>query len=407
MSHQHDQNGALIRMHHEMNFSTVTMKITDARIKEFKIPLKHHLSVVTAGSDHRFDFRSGMYLVIHARTPNNGPVYEGVGEMVEPVFTSGDTPSVVLAAATRLLSAAIPLLETSSIDSSNVNQSLCAIIDKAVPWYAGMSVTLARFCIEQALLRLVSQALQLPLHTVIHQWLFPTRTPRVSPVRVHVNKMYNARAHNLCVANFGVVKLKVGGGVRTPAEDADMVNEVVSSCRNITKVRLDANQSWTLDEAGCFGSLLSEETIQVLEYIEEPVKVEAANAFILMSTINSLRSRYNMWNRIKICLDESLLFKGIDEVLQQAESLGIVYKPSLHGLGDIEIIKKFSNRVTISCTFETGIGLEFLTAVAAAINPYQSHGLFPLMEMVDVDQSTKDFLKSIEADADGGYILSG
>jgi O-succinylbenzoate synthase len=108
-----------------------------------------------------------------------------------------------------------------------------------------------------------------------------------------------------------------------------------------------------------------------VEYIEEPVKQTKRKKLKKMQ-------RLSHWRNLRIALDETLL--DIDHRLFQEYALDpsfqLVLKPSLFSLLETAQYYRAEYGVTISCSFETGLGLAFLACLAAAspLNE-QTHGL--------------------------------
>lgn len=132
------------------------------------------------------------------------------------------------------------------------------------------SAPAARHGLELALLDLASRAAGVPLR----QWLVNGRARREVPV----NAVLTARepresgreAEQHAAAGFGVIKVKVGGCDLT--EDAQRLRAVRAAVGEGVRIRLDANGSWTEQEAAT--ALRGLSPIR-LELCEQPV--DAAN----------------------------------------------------------------------------------------------------------------------------------
>jgi L-alanine-DL-glutamate epimerase-like enolase superfamily enzyme len=149
---------------------------------------------------------------------------------------------------------------------------------------------------------------------------------------------------------------------------------------------------WEMHEYLRFLSHLDTVTINAIEYIEEPFKSHS-----LCDMVSGLRL---LPNNCTVALDESLLNENIASILENETHLRIIHKTSLHSLRMGNILSGFSNRITITCTFETGVGLAFLCSIAAAVNPLAFHGIHPLHEMVHADAAT-EFFFNLMTEADG------
>ena len=382
--------------------------IKNACLRDFSISLgESPLVVTTNGSKRTFTSRNGSYLFVTAFIEDREAVYS-VGEIVEPVFVLSvtDEPSEILASARDVLRSSLPSLTGAVIHIDtwllDVN-SLCDSLLRSRE-VTSMSMGIAVYALEQALLLLASKTKGIPLSEVIHEYI--SGNPPGSSLANHqlrLNTMINIR-HGQALPHIarGCVKLKVGS--QDPHGDANLINYFVENMGNTSdvKVRLDANQMWTREQALEFTRNLSSAAIRTIEYIEEPVGVVSVEA--LEESLCGLRANSD-WNSIPIALDESLRFPGIDSVLSDQDNLRIVFKASLHGMKRWrEIFRKFHDRVTITCTFETGFGLMFLCALGLAVNPSAYHGITSLPVMNSADRITCKFYDRICLDGEGLFV---
>ncbi|NNE70884.1 MAG: o-succinylbenzoate synthase [Rhodothermales bacterium] len=157
-------------------------------------------------------------------------------------------------------------------------------------------------------------------------------------------------AEALMDAGYSTVKIKVGGD---PERDASRVQGIAQATG--ARVRLDANQSWTLDEARRFASHLGDTAI---EYIEEPT--------------NSLEdSRLLSGEGLPVALDESLRGMTPDEVAKLDWPTALVLKPMMMGLGISRGVaeRALERGITpvISSSLESDVGLWGLAHFAATL----------------------------------------
>lgn len=149
------------------------------------------------------------------------------------------------------------------------------------------------------------------------------------------------------------LKLKVGrGGL---AEEIEMVQQVQSVLSGRTRLRLDANRAWSLEEAVCFCTALD---LGGIEFVEEPLHERRA--------WNELASR----TEIPLALDESLPQWS---TLPEGVAV-IVLKPTL--LGGVETCLNWAGQAqqagavpVISALFESSVGLRTLAGLAAVLQP--------------------------------------
>lgn len=381
------------------------LRILEATVEEFSIPFAEApLVVTTASTCTTFSHRNGAYLRSRAISSSNETI-SSIGEVVEPVFlspsASSDSLTIVKSAVAFLRKMAQKMIGF-EIDSETWQDSLESIFSHVNDEDA-MDAHIACFAVEQALLSLIATSQKRDVSCVISEYIFGHRPS--TPVRaIKINSMFNARQGANLSTLHGCVKIKVGSA--SPTADADVVNSVVSQRNGHTSpwLRLDANQMWALGQYHEFAARLSPESVAAIEYIEEPFF--SASLEDLEAGIQHLQSTSPQLARIPIALDESLLSQGIEDVLNRNASLRIVHKTSLHGLRKHrELIRRNHNRITITCTFETGICLSFLCAVAAAVNPQAFHGISPFLPMARNDASTSAFEGKIER-SKAGLLVS-
>jgi L-alanine-DL-glutamate epimerase-like enolase superfamily enzyme len=367
--------------------------IINTVIEEFSIPLSPPLVVSTGGATRIFDMRNGAYfVVVHLGT-------RFVGEMVEPVFSVSESPDVLLEQNLHALRKAERKLNQSQFDASNWVKELERILEDIG---CAESTRLAAFAVEQAFVRLVANLNSLPLYHVIYEWVFREGHSNSAVKLVKLNTMFNSRMGESVAAASGCVKVKVGS--TDPRADAALVNQVVHAQRKSGRwLRLDANQMWTVDQAVEFANGLTADAVNAIEYVEEPVI--AGSIVELSASLEYLRKLSENWNLLTVALDESLLRTGVEDLLTKDKALRVIHKTFLHGLYfNRSIITTMADRVTITCTFETGHGLSFLCSIAAAVNPDAFHGIHALHSLINEDHVTKNFLACTQSAANGSWI---
>jgi hypothetical protein len=156
-------------------------------------------------------------------------------------------------------------------------------------------------------------------------------------------------------------------------------------------LRLDANRSWTVAQASAFAAALTPAARRAIAYVEEPLRVpvgQVAGGSGVGAVLANLRAAYaelaaGPWGALPVALDETLVdVHGWTIAQARGESAkdGVevsdvmtcgrfaVVKPALVGLAAAPLrLAADPSRlpVTLSCTFETGVGLAFLVCVAA------------------------------------------
>ena len=371
------------------------MRITGSEVGEFNVPLSDAPLVVTTGNRTKhFPSRKGAYLILSAGE------LKGIGELVEPVFSlSPDSSAVLSAGITRLRVIAEAVVGQEIACSVDVNASITGVMLAVGSCNETHADVLARFALEQALLRLFAKHEGIPLSLVLRQWIWPDALGPLTSV-VRINLLFNCRNsnHQTTIPPSGCVKLKVG---RSPTEDADLVNKLVNDnpgqSKNSAWLRLDANQAWSVEEATVFAKQLSVNSLNAIEYIEEPIRDPC------VVEIRELRVLEPKWNSIRIALDESVLLPSARTLLSDDSSLQMVHKSFLHGT---DLLRDFSDRTTLTCTFETGVGLSFLLCLACArdsVHPSQIafHGIHALSAMVESDETTRRIDSFFQTDESG------
>ena len=158
-----------------------------------------------------------------------------------------------------------------------------------------------------------------------------------------------------------VIKIKVG---RLSVEkDILRVNEIIKAFNGTKIIRLDANQSWSLDQAEYFFSQIP---FEQTSFIEEPL----ANS-----------NDYNRWLRkisVPFALDEQVQQSTFS--VKRLPGLGaLVIKPTLIGLQrSINIIHdadRLGIQSVISASYESSLTLNFLYSLALHYTPESPPGL--------------------------------
>ena len=203
-----------------------------------------------------------------------------------------------------------------------------------------------------------------------------------------------------------ILKLKVGDAHGTCClSDALRVNDLVaeSQLQSVKAqgrwLRLDANQSWSIEQAVTFGDALTFDAVEAIEYVEEPLRFEDVIDYKTRSACyDEIRRKCANWRRLTITLDESLVQLEVYTSEAILHSLAdpsrtpgrwhAVVKPSLLSF-DCRYLRLEGGQVTISCTFESGLGLAFLVCLSSFFEG--SHGVHAKADMAEVDSSTREF----------------
>ena len=146
-------------------------------------------------------------------------------------------------------------------------------------------------------------------------------------------------------------KVKVGGPGTTLADDVGRVRAVRDALGPTGRIRLDANGSWTLDEAE---HAIRDMELLDLDYVEQPVND--------LSDMAELRRRISRLG-IQVAADESIRrFADIDAVIA-AEACDVVVL-KVQPLGGLDATKQVAQKalqagleVVVSSALETSVGL--------------------------------------------------
>jgi len=185
-----------------------------------------------------------------------------------------------------------------------------------------------------------------------------------------------AREEDLGCDGATVVKLKVGKDPLQDAERSNYLAEVLKSRAGPhARLRFDANQAWTLDEAAVFISNLSDAATAMTDYLEEPVRwhpEEGAEQFMADWQVLSERTQ----RKIAFAADESLT-EGAVKCAHLAECkapiAALVLKPSLQGIEQTAEFAAWASqhgaRPVLSSAFESGVALCHFAILAASTAP--------------------------------------
>ncbi len=166
------------------------------------------------------------------------------------------------------------------------------------------------------------------------------------------------KARRMREAGYRAVKLKVGR--ETVEEEIERVRAVCRALGPDVRLRLDANRAWSFDEASAFVRGI---TGVAIDYIEEPLKDP--------KRLPDLVEQYE----VPVALDETLTEVSVEALGLHQYARAVILKPTL--LGGLVPTLRMARRAlalamtpVLSATFETGIGLQGLIALAAAVNQH-------------------------------------
>lgn len=445
----------IIKMQNVQVRNLITSRIINFIVKPFSVSLESPLVVQTNGRVKTFTSRKGYRLLAKVEKCDSSsnrdiPVTSiswGVGEIYEPVFTTPNTPyddpAYYEVDMKKSIMSATKLLENHVCDvGQGSEKDVAAAVRDAVTDLHGSTEPWIVYGLEQCLLHALSRSLNCSLIVALAAYI----NSNIIYSDVYINdfatsirsrQQQTGQPHTTynSYRQIPVLKMKIGDLNGDFAEsDAIRTNDLVDSVLSVGSneleeqttrsnwLRLDANRSWSLQQAIAFGSALTAKSIRAIDYVEEPLRVDTSASMELVGNsqtrcemFRELRMQCKNWCDISIALDETLAdstvatFEAIEKTLQSdvasIGSIRCVYKPSLLSLSHPALRRSGESDtipVTISCTFESGVGLAFLVCLAACLdntNMNSSHGIHALPDMVKSDLWTAKF-HDIESQTD-------
>ena len=204
----------------------------------------------------------------------------------------------------------------------------------------------ARFGLDLALADLAAQTVRRTLPQMLHG--DPAVVLPLNGLVMSGDAPAQARA--LAGAGYPAVKLKVGR--RSVAQDVETARAVRGALPPDAALRLDANRAWSWDQAVAFAEGVAG---LALDYVEEPLAEPAHLP--------------ELWH-------DTALPVAVDESVQEGAEIrgwatAAVLKPTLIG-GLMATLRRATEaqavgvRVVLSASFESGVGLRGIAALAAA-----------------------------------------
>lgn len=319
------------------------MKIASIQIYKYTLALKQPLYV------HKVEISQREGLMVHVTSKEGA---EGFGEIVPLEGWSQENLNEAYEQVQFIISTLV---------GEHIPEAIEKLDGKFQSWLEGVDLhPSVQFGVEMAVLNLIANVRNQPLFKVISE---------TGHDHVRVNALLQGtrydivqQARKLKEDGFTAMKLKVGGSVEDSIAKVKAVSEVT---QGKILLSLDANQSWSLEEAVQFGKGVDYGTIS---YIEEPLK----NVYHIPSFYKE--------TMIPVALDESLLRFPLDE-LKGVEGVDVlVLKPTV--LGGIEKTWQIMQQAkglgleeVISSSFESGVGLLTLANLAGGASRDHAAGL--------------------------------
>jgi O-succinylbenzoate synthase len=309
------------------------MKISSFTIYKYSLALQQPVYIRGAQIAHREG------LIVKIVSPEG---FEGFGEISPLAGRSAETLNEAYEQT---------LFLKSNFTGELFPQGMEKLDGKFQSWFEGGIglIPSVQFGIEMAVLNLLANAKQIPLFKLLSNEGRPQ--VRVSALLDGTRHEVVRQAQRLKEEGCTAMKLKVHGSIEESAVNVQAVRDVL---KEDVLLYLDANQSWSLEEAIIFGREIEKNFVS---YIEEPIK----NVYQI--------PEFYKETMIPVALDESLLKLSFGEI-QALEGVDVlVLKPTL--LGGIEKAwqiaqqtKAVGMRSVISSSFETGLGILTLANLA-------------------------------------------
>jgi O-succinylbenzoate synthase len=210
-----------------------------------------------------------------------------------------------------------------------------------------------RFALELAVCNLIATASGRTLPGLLSPR--PRRKVRINALLSGSPEHVLEDAGRLCEAGYEAFKLKVG--TRSLREDAALVRRLSERIGDGASLRLDANRSWSFEEAEEFARAAAE---VCFEYVEEPLADPRGLPDLAHVT------------GLPVALDESLAGLEPDALEDHEYARAVVLKPTLLGgisrtLRFADLASRLDIQPVISSAYETGVGTMALIALAAGV----------------------------------------
>lgn len=294
--------------------------------------------------------RSGVLLVLQAQV--DGAKMAGLGEVTPLPLFHKETLDEAESQLNYILAQWNSRPPKVPFDLGRLDGTLTKWLDQQC---TGNLLPSVRAGLEMALLHLLRRAPE--------GWRRPQRSD------VSINSLL-ARDEDLAADTALVAKFKVG---KEPLEDAERTNQLAKLLlekRPQARLRLDANRSWSLEQAASFINNLDEQALQITEYLEEPVQ-QSPQLLQHWEVLSEKTER-----RLAFAVDESLT-EGIvstkDLESCKAPIKALVLKPSLQGLEQTAAMAKWADEhgavAVLSSAFESGVALCHFALLASMLAP--------------------------------------
>lgn len=182
----------------------------------------------------------------------------------------------------------------------------------------------------------------------------PHSTVALNSLLVDRGGAVDAQVARLRAGEYRALKLKVGR--RSVEDDVARTRQIAALLGSEMGLRLDANRAWTLEQALTFADGVRDCQIA---YIEEPLADP--------SNLPTFVAQSNM----PVALDESLVGMSPSELRAHDYAVAVILKPTLASgwwstIVWLQTAEALGMQAVLSASFETGVGLRGLVALAAS-----------------------------------------
>ena len=219
-----------------------------------------------------------------------------------------------------------------------------------------------QFGIETALLTLHASLKKLSMAELLN----PTtsKSVQINALLVGNSDEILNKAEFLSSIGYQTFKIKVGR--ESIKDEIKLIKDLRSIIGQSVQIRLDANQSFTYDDAIEF---MNKVVPFKIEYFEEPFKLNE----------DLLKYCSNQSAEVPIALDETLRIILPPDIIKYKEIKALILKPTLLGYSNSIAFAKtaLNNKIkpVISSSFESSVGIYILASMAAVIDPSIPVGL--------------------------------
>lgn len=308
------------------------MKLVDAHLFEYCLPLRAPLSLGTR------TLRKRRGLLLRVEGPD-GTV--GWGEAAPLPGFSAETMAEVRVQGHRL----VDELSGTDLATSTLEDLLRSLPLDDLP-------ASLRFCAESAVVHLWADS---RAESVVQALGGRRSWVALNALITESASDLEGQAERLRQAGYRAVKLKVGrGAVETDVARVKTLHGVLGE--EVT-LRLDANRAWTFEEAVSFAERLGDVP---LAYLEEPLRSPTRLVELITTT------------GLPVALDETTREMSPEGLSDYLPLRAVVLKPTL--LGGLSLTCQWARQArkreilpVISSSYESGVGLRMLAALAASL----------------------------------------